>query len=97
MNTGLGGKIVAHGACDAYGMPTFRVHQNQYPEIEAEGRTPAEACVRLIELLVQAIDFASAAWRRQPLELALVEAHAFDGSFSARAWIDPRRSHQPSM
>jgi hypothetical protein len=97
MNTVLGGKIVARWADNAYGMPMFRVHQNEYPEIEAEGRTPAEACVRLIALLVQAIDFASDAWRRQPLGLALIDARTFDRSFSASGWIEPRLSGQPSM
>ena len=37
-------------ACNAHGMPTFRVHQTDYPEIEAEGQTPAEACGRLVQL-----------------------------------------------
>ena len=97
MNTALGGKIVVRWACNAYGMPMFGVHQNEYPEIEAEGRTPAEACVRLIELLVQAIDFASEAWQRQPLRLALVDTRAFDRSFSASAWTEPRLFRQPSM
>jgi hypothetical protein len=96
VNAALGGKIVAHWACNAYGMPMFRVHQNEYPEIEAEGRTPAEACGRLIELLVQAIDFVSEAWRRRPLALALVDARAFDLSFSASRWIEPKLSRQPS-
>ncbi len=93
MNPVLRGKIVANWACNAYGMPMFHVHQNEYPEIEAEGRTPAEACSRLIELLIQAIDFASEVWRRQPLGLALVDAR----SFSPSVWIEPRRSRQPPM
>jgi hypothetical protein len=93
MNAVLRGRIVAGWVRNVYGMSMFRVHQNEYPEIEAEGRTPAEACIRLIELLVQAIDSASDAWRRQPLGLALVDARAF----SAFAWIEPRRTRQPSM
>jgi hypothetical protein len=77
INAALGGRIVAGWARNAFGMLMFRVHQVDYPEIEAEGKTPAEACDRLDQLLVQAIDFASEAWRRQPLELALVNARAF--------------------
>jgi hypothetical protein len=77
MNAVLGGRLVAGWTGNAFGMPTFRVHQVDYPEIETEGRTPAEACGRLVQLLVQAIDFASEAWRRQPLERALVNARAF--------------------
>jgi hypothetical protein len=77
MNAVLGGRSVAGRARDASGMPTFRVHQADYPEIEAEGRTPVAACGRLVELLIQALDFASEAWRCQPLGLALVDARAF--------------------
>jgi hypothetical protein len=78
-------------------MPTFRVHQTDYPEIEAEGQTPAAARGRLIELLVKAHDFASEAWRYQPLALALIDARAFSGSFTAGEWTEPRRSRLPSM
>jgi hypothetical protein len=63
-------------------MPIFQVHQTDYPEIEAEGQTHAEACGRLIELLVQAGDFASEAWRCQPLGLALIDARAFNRTFT---------------
>ena len=82
MNTVLGGRIVAGWASNAASMRMFRVHQIEYPEIEAEGKSPAEACMRLIGLLVQAIDYASDAWRRQPLGLALADARAFDRSYS---------------
>ena len=97
MNGILGGKIVTRWACNAHGMPSFRLHQADYPEIEAEGQTPAEACDRLVQLLVQAHDFASEAWRCQPLGLALIDARAFNRSFTAGAWTEPRRSRLPSM
>jgi hypothetical protein len=58
MCAALGGGIVAGWACDTPGMPTFRVHHIDHPEIEAEGRKPAESCGRLTALLVEAIDFA---------------------------------------
>ncbi len=83
MNAALGGKIAGRWECNAVSMSMFRVHHSEYPEIEAEGKTPAEACVRLIGLLVQAVDFASDAWRRQPLGLALADARAY-GRRSAR-------------
>jgi len=70
-------------------MSTFRVHQSVYPEIEGEGKTPAEACIRLIELLAQASDFASDAWKRRPLGLALADARAFNRSYSASAGTEP--------
>jgi hypothetical protein len=63
MDAASGGKIVTRRACGAYGMPSFRVHQTNDPEIEAEGRTPAEASDRLVPLLVQSTDFAGEAWR----------------------------------
>jgi len=97
MNTILGGKIVTGWACSAHGMPTFRAHQTDYPEIEAEGQTPAEACGRLVELLVQAGDFASETWKSQPLALVLIDARAFNRSFTAGAWTEPRPSPFPSM
>jgi len=89
MNADLGGRIVASWARDVFSMSTFRVHQCEYPEIEAEGKTPAEACVRLIELLAQAIDFASDAWKRRPLGLALADARAFNRSYSTSAGTEP--------
>ncbi len=92
MNAVLGGRIVASWACNVFSMLTFRVHQSEYPEIEAEGKTPAEACVRLIELLAQAIDFASDAWKRLPLGRAVADARAFNRSFSASAWTEPEIS-----
>jgi hypothetical protein len=88
MSAVLGRKIVAAWASDACGMPIFRVHQTEYPEIQAEGQTPADACDRLVELLVQARDFACEAWRRRPLGLALVDARSFTDS----AWNEPQRS-----
>ncbi len=97
MNAILREKIVTACACNAQGMPMFQAHQTDYPEIEAEGQTPAEACGRLVELLVQAIDFACEAWRCEPLGLALIDARAFNRSFTAGAWTEPRRSPVSSV
>jgi hypothetical protein len=97
MNAVLGGKIVTGWACNVHGMPMFHVHQTDYPEIEAEGQTPAEACDRLVQLLVQAIDFASEAWRCQPLRLALIDARGINRSITAGAWTEPGRPRLPSM
>jgi hypothetical protein len=97
MNTALGGKIVAGWASNAFSMPAFRVHQVEYPEVEAEGQSPVEACDRLIALLVAAGEFASDAWKSEPLALALVDARRFSRRFSASAWVEPRLSDLPSM
>jgi len=83
VNTASGGKILAGWAFSPFSIPTFRAHQSDYQEIEAEGATSADACIRLIELLEEAIDFASEAWRRRPPGLALVDARAFDRSSGA--------------
>ena len=93
MNANLGGRIVASWACNDFSMLTFRVHQCEYPEIEGEGKTPAEACVRLIEHLAQAIGFAGDGWKRRPLGLALGDARAFSRCYSASAWSEPTLSH----
>jgi len=89
MNADLRGRIVESWVCNVFSMSTFRVHQSVYPEIEGEGKTPAEACIRLIELLAQASDFASDAWKRRPLGLALADARAFNRSYSASAGTEP--------
>jgi hypothetical protein len=89
MNAALGGKIAGGWAYNAVSMSRFHVHQIDYPEIEAEGKTPAEACARLVGLLVQSAEFAIEAWRIQPLRLALGDARAFDRSFSASTWTEP--------
>jgi len=77
MNAVLGRRIVAGWGRNGFNMPTFRVHPIDYPEIEAEGRTPDEACDRLVLLLVQAMDFVIETWKCQPLGLALADARAF--------------------
>ena len=44
-------RIVAGRTRNAFGMPAFRVRATDYPEVKAEGRTPDEACDRLIVFL----------------------------------------------
>lgn len=85
MNADLAENVVTRWGFNAYGMPTFRMHQADYPEIEAEGQTPAAACLRLIERLAQAGDFAVEAWRFQPLEAALIEALRFHRRYKPRS------------
>ena len=72
-----GERIVAGWTYNAFGMPAFRVHAIDYPEVEAEGRTPDEARDRLVLLLSQAIDYTGEAWKYQPLSIALADARAF--------------------
>jgi hypothetical protein len=80
---------VTRWGCDAFSMPTSRVDQIVYPEFEAAGKTPAEARVRLIVILAQAIDFASDTWKRRLLALALADARDFNRSYGASAGTEP--------
>jgi hypothetical protein len=57
---------VAGRTRNAFGMPAFRVHATDYPEVKAEGRTPDEACDRLIVFLAEAIDHTDETWKCQP-------------------------------
>ncbi len=72
-----GDRILWGWTRDALGMPAFRVHPADYPEVEAEGRTPDEACDRLIGLLDRSIESSDEAWKNRPLGQALAEARAF--------------------
>lgn len=74
-------------------MPMLRVRQSDYPEIEAEGPTPAETCGRL----VRAIGLAAESWTRRPLRLALIETRGINRCCTAGAWAEPRLSGLPSM
>jgi len=78
MNAVLRGRVAAGWASNACSLPTFHLYQTEYPEIEPEGRTLAEACDRLLHFLVRAIEFACQVPRRPPLRLALVDVRAFD-------------------
>jgi hypothetical protein len=72
-----GERIVAARTRDALGMPALRVHATDYPDIEAQGGTPDEACDRLIGLLDQATDYMSEPWKCRARALALADAFAF--------------------
>jgi hypothetical protein len=66
MNAVPGERIVAGWTRNAFRMPAFRVHATDYPEVEAEGRTPDDACDRLFVFLAVAIDRADETWKCQP-------------------------------
>ncbi|MGP0066775.1 MAG: hypothetical protein ACLQGP_24690 [Isosphaeraceae bacterium] len=78
MNAVFSGRVSAGWAWNACSLPTFHLHQTEYPEIESEGRTRAETCDRLLDFLVRVIEFACQVPKRPPLRLALVEVRAFD-------------------
>lgn len=53
------------------------VHHRDFPEVHAEGRSPADAATRLAELLSQSLDSAPSERRRETLECALADVRAF--------------------
>jgi hypothetical protein len=55
---------------------TAQVHHRDFPEVRAEGESPAVAATHLANQLVRALDSAPP-WRREALERALAEVQAF--------------------
>jgi hypothetical protein len=53
------------------------LYHRDFPEIRAEGETPALAGTYLINQLTRALDSALTNWRRSTLEQAIVEIQAF--------------------
>lgn len=85
MNAIFSGGFPAGRACDARRLPTFHLHQTEYPEIEPEGRKSVGACDRLLQLLVRAIEFACLVPRRPRLRPAVVDVRAFDPRCTGRS------------
>ncbi len=55
------------------------VHHRNFPEVHAEGRSPEDAAIRLVELLSQSLESAPSDWRRETLECAIADVRAFAG------------------
>lgn len=54
-----------------------QVHHRDFPEIRANGETPAAAAEQLANQLTRALDSALTAWRRESIERAIAEVRAF--------------------
>ena len=54
---------------------TAQVHHRDFPEVRAEGQSPAVAATHLANQLVRALDSAPP-WRRQGIEQALADVRA---------------------
>jgi hypothetical protein len=54
-----------------------RVYHRDFPEIRAEGETPAVAATHLANQLARALDTALTDWRRQTLDQAIADVRAF--------------------
>jgi hypothetical protein len=54
-----------------------QVHHRDFPEIRAEGETPAVAARNLANHLVRALDSALTKWRRDTIQQAIADVQAF--------------------
>ena len=53
------------------------IHHRDFPEIRAEGETPAVAAANLANHLTRALDSALTKWRRDAIEQAIAEVQEF--------------------
>jgi hypothetical protein len=53
------------------------VHHSSFPEIRAEGSSPQDASERLASKLARTLDSALSKWRREEINQAIADAHAF--------------------
>jgi hypothetical protein len=53
------------------------IHHRDFPEIRAEGETPAGAAANLANQLTRALDSALTQWRRDTIAQALADIEAF--------------------
>jgi hypothetical protein len=54
-----------------------QIHHRDFPEIRAEGETPAVAATNLANHLTRALDSALTKWRRDAIEQAIAEVREF--------------------
>ena len=54
-----------------------QVHHQEFPEIRADGPSPAEAAAHLVNQLVRARDSALTPWRLEKIDQAIAETKAF--------------------
>jgi hypothetical protein len=53
------------------------VYHRDFPDVRAEGETPAVAAAHLANQLTRALDSALTNWRRQTIEQAIADVRAF--------------------
>ena len=54
-----------------------QVHHRDFPEIRADGESPADAAKNLSNHLTRALDSALTNWRRESIEQAIADVEAF--------------------
>jgi hypothetical protein len=73
MGTDISRVIVTKGATTS----TTQVHHRDFPEIRAEGESPAVAARHLSNQLARALDSALTNWRRETIQQAIADVQAF--------------------
>jgi hypothetical protein len=73
MTTDLSHVVVTTGAT----RQSASVHHRNFPEIRAEGETPAVAATYLANQLTRALDSALTPWRRDTIGKAIADIEAF--------------------
>ena len=56
---------------------TAQVHHHDFPEIRADGASPGEAALHLVNQLLRARDSALTTWRLEQFDKAIAEVKAF--------------------
>jgi hypothetical protein len=77
METDQNRVIVAEGACDCHGVHLTRVHHHDFPDIHAEGETPAIAAGYLAGELTRILDAPLDSASRESAERALDDTRLF--------------------
>jgi hypothetical protein len=78
--TGTSRVFVTSGLCGCHSVPTTQVHHGDFPEVWAEGETPADAADFLIKQLTRNLDSAASLRRRGAVESAINDVRAFAAS-----------------
>lgn len=77
METDQGRLIVTEGACDCHGVHLTRVHHHDFPDIHAEGESPAIAAAYLAGELTRIVDSPPGAASGESVERALDDIRLF--------------------
>lgn len=54
-----------------------QVHHRDFPEIRAQGKSPADAATQLVNQLTRALDSALTNWRRDAIQQAITDVQNF--------------------
>jgi hypothetical protein len=76
------GRLILDGVCWGH-IHASEAHHREFPEIRAEGESPATAIQNLAHKLTRVLDTAITQYDRATLERALEDARAFNAVFGA--------------